>query len=419
MSKGMKRIVSAAGVLCAIAGQNANAAAFQLHEQSATYLGVAYAGTASAADLDASTAYYNPAFLTKMPNDQVVVSGVYIKGRSKLYNASAINNVGTPVVATSTDYPRLNSVVPGFNASKRINCDWVVGLSVGAPFGLVTKYDATSVARYMATTSKITSINISPVVAYRITDQWSLGAGFDAMYIRSTLDANIHFRTEGYVNNKGDAWTYGYHAGISFEPTRCTKMGLVYFSKYFPHISGSVTSSGYPSATPPTELTSDLTLPDRIVYGVSHQFNNKWQAMGELEWVHWSTIKQLQLNYNNGQYTLENLSYENTWRLSLGGMYHYSCAWLFKAGFMLDQSPVNTLHRVARLPDTDRLWLALGAKYKLTKFVSLDAAYSHLFFKNATIAQSGQVPNDTAKKLYGNYRTSADLIGIQLTWNFV
>lgn len=415
----MKRIVSVAGVLCAVTGQGAYAGGFQLHEQSVTYLGTAFAGTAAAADLDASTTYYNPAYLAEMPNNQLVVSGIYIMPHSKLYDASARNNIGAVVNSNPTTKPSGNALVPGLNMSARINCNWVFGLSIGAPFGLATKYQATSIARYMATTSKIDTLNINPSLGYRINNKWYVGAGFDAMHIRATLNSAINFGAEGYVNNYGDAWTYGYHVGVGFEPTRDTKMGLVYFSKYFPHISGDVKAVAYPLAAKPTTLTSDITLPDRIVYSISHQYNDKWQAMGDLEWVHWSTLKTLRLNYNNGRYTSENLSYDNTFRLSLGAMYHYSCAWLFKGGFMLDQSPVNTLHRNARLPDSDRLWLALGAKFKLNKFVSLDAAYSHLFFKSATIAQSGNVPGDTAKKLYGNYHSSADIIGIQLTWNFV
>lgn len=419
MSKGMKRIVSVAGVLCAVVGQNAHAAGFQLHEQSATYLGTAFAGTAAAADLDASTTYYNPAFLTKMPNDQIVVSGIYIMPHSKLYDASARNNLGGVVNSNPTTKPSGNGFVPGLNMAARINHNWVFGLSIGAPFGLATKYQATSIARYMATTSKIDTVNINPSLGFRFNDQWSVGAGLDVMHLRATLDSNIFYGAEGYVNNYGDAWTCGYHLGIAFQPTRDTKMGLVYFSKYFPHVSGDVKAVAYPLPAKPTTLTADMTLPDRIVYSISHQYSDKWQAMGDLEWVHWSTIKTLRLNYNNGRYASENLSYINTFRLSLGAMYHYSPLWLFKGGFMLDQSPVTTLHRTARLPDSDRLWLALGAKFKVNKFVSLDAAYSHLFFKGATIAQSGNVAGDTAKKLYGNYHTSADLVGIQLTWNFV
>lgn len=415
----MKRIVSVAGVLCAVAAQNSYAAAFQLHDQSATYLGTAFAGTAAAGDLDASTTYYNPAFLAKMPNDQLVVSGVYIKGNTRLYNASARNNIGAVVNSSPTTRETGNAFVPGINLTKRINCNWVFGLGVGAPYGLATKYQATSIARYMATTSKINTVNINPSLGYRFNDKWFVGAGFDAMQVRATLDSAINFGVEGYVNNYGDGWTYGYHVGVGFQPTRDTRMGLVYFSKYFPHLSGDVKAVAYPLAAKPTTLTADMTLPDRLVYSISHQYNDKWQAVGDLEWVHWSTIKTLRINYNNGRYTAENLSYENTFRLSLGAMYHYSCAWLFKAGFMLDQSPVNTLHRTARLPDSDRLWLALGAKFRVNQYVSLDAGYSHLFFKHATIAQSGVVPGDTAKKLYGDIHSYADLVGIQLTWNFV
>src|SRR5690606_19074806 len=60
-------------------------------ESSVTYLGNAYAGTASAVQ-DASTSYYNPAGMSELPASQLVASGTYFKQNIKLYNARAINS---------------------------------------------------------------------------------------------------------------------------------------------------------------------------------------------------------------------------------------------------------------------------------------------------------------------------------------
>lgn len=399
--------------------QQSSAAAFALHEQSTTYMGTAFAGTTSPLIPDASSTYYNPASLSDMRNNQMLLSGIYYYGNIKLYNATARNNLGAAVAANSVSRPASNAVIPGISLALRLNKDVVFGFSVNAPFGLNTRYDDTSIARYMGTISKIESVNLNPSLSYKINNQFALGAGFDAMRIKATLNSAIFYGVEGYVNNTGHAWTYGYHLGVQYTPARDTRMGLVYFSIFNPHVTGTVASFGYPISPAPTLLNSDIKLPDRLVYSVTHQYNEHWEGVGELELTHWSRLSQLRINYNNGRYTQEDLNYQNTFRLALGANYHYSNAWLFKGGLALDQSPVKTAYRNVRLPDADRLWIALGTKYTLNKYLSLDAAYSHLFFKGASISERGVVPGDTAKRLYGNYKSSADLVGVQLTWNFV
>src|SRR5438045_1390281 len=72
------------------------ASGFQIQEQSASGLGTAYAGVGSIA-VDATTAFYNAAGLTRMNQEQVVFSGVGIFPNSKLRPKLATNNVGVPI----------------------------------------------------------------------------------------------------------------------------------------------------------------------------------------------------------------------------------------------------------------------------------------------------------------------------------
>lgn len=406
-------------LLLVAASPYVNAAAFALHEQSTTYLGTAFAGTTSPLVPDASSTYFNPASLSDLPNDQLVLSGVYYYGRIKLYNASARNNLGAAVAASSNSIPASNAIVPGLSVAKRINPAIVVGFSINAPFGLNTRYENNSVARYMGTISKVESINLNPAISYKINDEFAVGGGFDALRLQATLNSAIFYGTEGYVNNSGHGWSYGFHAGLQYTPEPYIKMGLTYFSVFNPRLHGTASTQGYPIPPAPTSIYSDIKLPDRIVYSVTHQYNAKWEGMGEVEFTHWGRLQKLIINFNNGRYTQEDLGYKNTLRLAFGTQYHHSEKWLFKGGIAFDQTPVRSQYRTARLPDADRFWVALGSKYTFSKYLSLDAAYAHLFFKGASISEIGVVPGDTAKRLYGNYRNSADLVGVQLTWNFV
>ena len=58
-------------------------------------------------------------------------------------------------------------------------------------------------------------------------------------------------------------------------------------------------------------------------------------------------------------------NYKDTWRLSVGANYHYNDQWMFRGGIAWDQTPTNDTDRSVRLPDSDRVWLSVGAQYKM------------------------------------------------------
>ncbi len=420
MSKGstyMRNVLIAAftSFVISLASANTYAAAFALKEQSTTYLGYAFSGTASTA-ADASTNFYNPAGLVLLKTNQVVASAVYIKGSIKLYDASARDNNNTLVSGNNPTYPKSNGFIPGMHLAWRINPKFSVGFSVCAPFGLGTKYSNTDIARYMATESKLATIDLTPSVAYKFNDQLSAGIGFDAMHVKAKLYANTQLGLlAGYSNNNASGWAYGYHLGVIYKPTAMTNMGLAYFSRYSPRVSGPVQTANLPGAAR-TSLTANVKLPDRIVYSITHKYDDTWSAMADIEWDHWSVLKFLQLNYNTGSSSTELFNYKNAFRFAFGGDYKYSEALLFKAGISYEQTPVTNTYRSARLPDSNRYWFALGLKYAFNRNVTLDAAYSYIYFVNAPIAQS---IGTQARRLFGNYRSSANLVGVQLAWNFV
>lgn len=407
------------GLLSIYFAPNVYAGSFQLHEQSTTYLGNAFSGTASTAE-DASTGYYNPAGLTFLKNNQAVLSAVYYYGAIKLYDARATNNLGANVNANPKNRPASNSVIPGMHLSANINKCWSVGLGAVAPFGLNTKYSSSSnsIARYEATDSGIKTVDITPSIAFKVNDQISVGAGFDAMYVKATLDSAIFFGSEGFVNNEGDAWAYSYHVGALYQPTKETRMGLVYYSFYNAHLKGTVNVKNYP-LTVPTTVTTNLYLPDRIVYSITHDYTDKWTGVADIEWMHWTRFKYILLVYNTGAESYIPLFHKNAYRVAFGVNYKHSKCLMLKGGVSFDQSPVRTQYRIAPLPDSDRYWFALGLKYAFNKNLVFDIAYAYLNFKQCAI-QERTVTNGAVKQsLYGNYKNSADLLGVQLTWNFV
>lgn len=91
-----------------------------------------------------------------------------------------------------------------------------------------------------------------------------------------------------------------------------------------------------------------------------------------------------------------------------------------RTGVAYDQAPVkNEEYRTPRIPDNDRVWLAVGAGYKFNEMVSFDVGYAHLFVQDADINKSAATPEDVARgTLTGTYSDHVDIISTQLNIKF-
>ena len=62
-----------------------------------------------------------------------------------------------------------------------------------------------------------------------------------------------------------------------------------------------------------------------------------------------------------------------------------------RAGVAYDLSPVNNVDRGPRLPDNDRTWLTVGARYKYSSALNFDLGAAYIFVKDPSINSVGGV----------------------------
>ena len=80
-----------------------------------------------------------------------------------------------------------------------------------------------------------------------------------------------------------------------------------------------------------------------------------------------------------------------------GGSYKYSDKLTLKAGCARDNTPVQDDYRTARIPDADRNWLTIGAKYEAGQDWTIDAAYGYLFSSAVKISEEAHNTDKTVK----------------------
>jgi len=450
----LNKKVFAVSVLTTLMTSNINAAGFSISENSASGMGSAFAGASAIAE-DASTTYFNPAGLSKLDGNQMVVAGHYVTASAGFANNGSTLNplLGGGTLLGGNDDPGASGFIPNFYYANQLNDKWTFGLGMTAPFGQSTEYSDTWVGRYHATKSEIISLNINPSASFKVNDKLAVGFGLSVQYFEATLANQIDSRavclsvttsgvcgsgpvglgtlgdvtTDSSVSLTGDDWSLGWNVGLLYDINDKTRLGFAYRSNVDHSIKGSAdftrsaglnTVLGTSTAFADASISTGINLPETLSLSLYQTFDSKWTMLADVTWTKWSRFDKLVVEYDSAQPTTtipEN--WEDSLRYSLGVNYQADAKWIYRAGLALDETPIATAEdRTARLPDEDRIWLSLGFGYKISNTSSVDVGYAHIFFDDAAINNSSTA--SFGHILTGTYDISADIFSAQFNWKF-
>lgn len=428
--------------------QTIHAAGFALIEQSVSGMGTAYAGAAATAD-SVDTLYFNPAGITYLPGTHIGAAVHLIVPQTKFQNTGSTFAIGGGAIPGGNGGDAGGpAAVPHMYLSHQLNDRTWLGMAINAPFGLTTEYDDDWVGRYHAIKSQVKTININPSIAFKASDQVSLAVGVSAMYLEGEFTNAVDFGTlnqiplalgglggalgpagpgqaDGRAAIDGDSWGFGFNVGALFELSSDTRVGIHYRSEVEQNIEGNVV---FTLPTPAlgaifsnAAVKSNVTLPATASISGVHQVNDEWAVMADYTWTGWSSIPELRFDFANSLPDgVTTFGWKDTSRISLGTTFSPSGrSWTYRFGVAYDESPVrNAASRTPRLPDADRIWLAIGAGFELSENLKLDIGYAHLFFDDPQIAKTGASEDLTRGALNGTYDSSVDILSIEASYMF-
>lgn len=450
--------LGAASVGLAFTG-NAAASGFALMEQSVSGLGQAFAG-AGAAGEDATTIWFNPAGMTKLPGRQLAAGGHYISVGAQFTNNGSANNalVGGGAINGGNDDGGVNAVIPNIYYSKQLNNEAWFGLAVNSPFGLSTKYDPTWVGRYHAIESSLMTINVQPTFAYKFTDRLSGGIGLNIIYADATITnaidqssvclgieaasplvpagtcagagLNVPNGADGFIKLEGSDIGYGLNIGAQFEPSKSTRIGLSARSEIDLNVKGDADFDGINATLPAisgnaftdTGAQSSVVLPASLSLSVSHDVSRDLTLLADWTYTGWSAFDEFRFTFDNAAQSdgVTTEDWRDSNRYSIGLNYRSSDSLTYRMGVAYDETPVpSPERRTARIPDSDRTWLSFGVSYTYSKELTFDIGYTHLFVDDVRINNTLESAVTTANStLTGTYEGDVDLLSAQVRWNF-
>lgn len=164
-----------------------------------------------------------------------------------------------------------------------------------------------------------------------------------------------------------------------------------------------------------------MNLPESASLRIHHEVSPRLAVMAEAAWTVWSRIKELRVDFDNSAQSdnVTRSNWHNTMFLAVGATYKANDKWLLRAGVAYDESPIPNATRTLRVPDEDRTWVSIGARYQVASGATLDFGYTHIFFKDASLSlTTADTNNNLRGNLSGSYTVSADILAVHYNQNF-
>ncbi|EOC1765016.1 outer membrane protein transport protein [Vibrio fluvialis] len=425
-----KKFLSIA-VACGLASVSnlTQAAGFQLAEYSATGLGRAYAGEAAIAD-NAGSQWRNPAMLTYLKGTQISAGALYVNPNVDV--EGDVSFYGNTSSTSSSDYAN-DAVIPNFYISHQVNEKWALGLAFGTNYGMETKLDSGFAASHFGDEAMVTTMEANANIAYQLTETVSIGGGIRYVIGEGHFGAKSPSQTEALGLTKGttlkymegDDTSWGWQAGAAWQMTPNNRVGFAYKSEVDLKLSGSANMyvQSYGKVLSDTGYMM-LTLPATAELSTYHQLTDQFALHTSINWTDWSSFEKLQAELDTmGTVMVKEENWKDNYRFAVGATYQVDPKLALRSGVAYDTAAVSTKNRTITIPETDRIWLSVGAGYDVTEQLTLDAAFTYIFAKDADILESrGYDSDNSAEKVGGQFDGQMTgnvwIVGVQASYRF-
>lgn len=418
------------GAICLLPPPMVSAQALRFQPQGASAAGQGNAFAAQADD--ASAIHYNPAGLTQVEGFQAMFGTALLGGSIKHKSPSGVDtrgDFGGSVVfpPPSHTYLSANLGTLGLTSLSRVT----VGLGLTSPFGLNTRYPVEGPFNTAATFATLPLLDIKPTVAYKVTDNLSIGLGADIYTFAGFLgegQAEQHQVGSGLggipagakVELSGKGTGVGMNASLVYTPIRnsdgkpLASIGMVYRSQAVLPLQGGLLINGAKVA----DASTSLALPPIYTGGVAlwpvRTPEREWKLELNVDFVAWKSHKDLNIYLSNGTTLPQARDWKTVQVVAVGTEYKWlDPAWLphwdvaARAGYTRTENPVPDLTFNPATISLASNTLSLGAGFLCKqggrflgaipcggesalwpKAIGFDVAYQEWFYEPHTVAEN-------------------------------
>lgn len=375
---------------------------------------------------DPSALHYNPAGMTQLRGVQFMGGALFAGGSTNFTSPTGATARGDRNGSAAWPPPThlfltANLKDIGLTALG----DFTAGIGVTVPFGSMTRWPNDGPFKTATTFNTLPLLDIKPTLAYKVTENLSLGLGAD-IYTFSGLigegQLEKHSVSSAGVKTElaGKDTAAGFNASLLYTALRnsdgkpLANIGLVYRSQATLHLTGALLNNG----AKVSDASSTFVLPQIITGAIAiwpvRISEREWKLELDVDHVGWKSVRDLDVRLGTGATIAKPQNWTNTYAVMVGTEYkwlaleslpHWDVA--LRAGYTNQQNQMPDLTYDPGLPSSDLHIVGggvgllckeqgsllglmrcgdLGVGWLKPKAIGLDLSYQVAFYEDRTVA---------------------------------
>jgi long-chain fatty acid transport protein len=290
---------------------------------------------------DPSALHYNAAGMTQLHGVEFMAGGLLSGGTTTFTSPTGVTATGDR--DGSLAWPPPTHVYLTANLKDlgvRALGDLVAGVGLTVPFGSLTRWPNDGPFRTATTFNSLPLLDIKPTLAYKLTDDLSIGLGAD-IYTFSGLFGEGHVERKSVwpggggipagaqVELFGADTAAGFNASLLYTALRnadgkpLANIGIVYRSQATLHLSGALLANG----AKVSDANATLVLPQIITGAIAiwpvRTREREWKLEVDVDYVGWKSMRNLDVRLANGVTIPQPLNWRDTYAAMAGTEYKW------------------------------------------------------------------------------------------------
>jgi long-chain fatty acid transport protein len=350
-------------------------------------MGGAFIGLAD----DFSAAFWNPAGLTQMKQTTLAFFGTdIIPSASYQFTYPGVFSIDTKA---EVEHNFTGSV--GF--FKPLSEKVVVGIYGYTPSGLGVTWKGAELAPLSNGMSYewhtyVGIITVAPVIAFKLSDKFSLGASFN---INSGF-AKLKRPGAGQYSEDTNGMAFGATIGMLVKPSEKFSFGMTYRTPLKVTLKGDATMTGAPTYGLPDTDDAEraVTFPMWFGAGIAIKPSDKLTFTADAQYTNWKTMDTIPMEFTNALWKVYfepgaqlKLDWKDCVQLRFGLEYKTSEKFAIRAGYYYDPNPSPKNTRTILLPEMTFNFITFGFGYHTEK-VTIDVGFEYGMGKELEITMA-------------------------------
>ena len=415
-----KRLLAVILPLLCLAGVASGQSA---HFTDAIKIGNGNSGAAASAR-DATVTFDNPAGLVRIDRPTFTLGAILVEDEIS-FVGSSFQFIG-PRVHGGSDSSTTNAAPNAFYA-RPISDRFFFGFGVFEPNGHDQEWSG--ILRFQTIKNNLSSLSLGPAIGYKVNDKFSVGLSLNLQYTDFWCNMFLpEFGSNGLPNGNdallttyGDDWTLGYRAGLLYQFSPETRIGLTYVSKRDHTLSGEST---YASPTFPELRTDgyfvDITFAPMALFSVHHDIDSRWSVMGTVNYTWYDDYFDLVTLANTAApppFTSLPIPFfwEDAWGYAIGAELRLNDKWTLSTGYRYDEGQTTAEFR--SVPEANEgLWsIGLGIRNQFNDTVVIDFGYRYVKREDGHVVAPGPAGQGNGTGEFGVVTGHQQVMGLMMS----